>query len=287
MQLNDAQKAYFTKRDKQTHLKTHMLPIGEQLQHKQSNYLMQQSKTVKRLKAASPIKVQNEIETDQMTPIQQRDQRLTLLTPINQIQSSPKKHQIGHILTAQKKQESLGGLEKLEIVPEQNEKLGQVSHLKRKLDAVLTEGNMRLPNPSSSENYKNGSELIQKRMPALGSHSPPQINCMTGSNPSGSQSNISPGVTQQTFFQRSTIIFQNQEQIHIKNSDGKSDTSIGQQSGAQKVIKPLPCPKLPDKFGTPNQFNELPQSLAMLNSSDEKLPRKLDPITPSQANYTS
>ena len=73
--------------------------------------------------------------------------------------------------------------------------------MKKKLDAVLTEGNMKLPYPSQTENVDKSSRgplspnSQLKRMPALGNQSPPQIPCMTSSNQTASGSNISPGVT--------------------------------------------------------------------------------------------
>ena len=54
---------------------------------------------------------------------------------------------------AQRKKDKRSALDKLEIVPEQEERNGNASYMKRKLDAVLTEGKCSLPNPSSTENY--------------------------------------------------------------------------------------------------------------------------------------
>ena len=82
-------------------------------------------------------------------------------------------------------------------MPEQEEK-GNSAYMKKKLDAVLTEGKCSLPNPSPSDNIIDGKQMwspnpLSKKMPALDGQSPPQINCMTSSNTT--MNSVSPGVT--------------------------------------------------------------------------------------------
>lgn len=91
----------------------------------------------------------------------------------------------------------------MEVVPEipgiSLEEKGNPSYMKRKLDTVLSEGNMRLPYPSMTDNINEGKMAwspnpLSKKMPVIDGQSPPQINCMTNSNNTMSNS-ISPGVT--------------------------------------------------------------------------------------------
>ena len=98
---------------------------------------------------------------------------------------------------AQRKKDTRSALEKLEIVPEQEEKNGNSAHRKNKLDVVLTEGKCSLPNPSSSDNYDgmqiwSPKTLNSKKMPAIDGKSPPNINAKSSSNNTAS---VSPGIS--------------------------------------------------------------------------------------------
>ena len=57
---------------------------------------------------------------------------------------------------SQRKKDKRNALDKLEIVPEKPEEKGNSAYMRRKLDAVLTEGRCGLPYPSPSENLIDG-----------------------------------------------------------------------------------------------------------------------------------
>ena len=53
------------------------------------------------------------------------------------------------------------------------------------------------------------------------------------------------------------------------------------------MIKPLPCPQFQGQFSSPILPSEVPSHIIKLNSSDEKTPHMLTPISTDQVHRIS
>ena len=107
---------------------------------------------------------------------------------------------------------------------------------------------------------------------------------------------ISPGITSQTVFQRSTIIFSNPGQSALGDlktpSAGNSPEKL---SSIQRVIKPIPCPKLSENVQSTILPSEAPHSALSIvqqaTSESDKTQKLALPTSPTalprQATFSS